>query len=352
MTKNINKCRIAGQSSLLSALAGFSFLATLGYSYSTATLEGRAQATPPQLVAQTSQTQITVQNLEGFQGVIKSLALSPDGKILLVGTADDTINAIDLEDEGKTIYSKRNIVNFYSSIAISSDGEIFAMGDEEDVAVFNFSNGKRIKTFKGHTKRIGGVAISPDNKTLVSVSGGDRTIRVWDLESGKLIETLADNVGPTTSVTFTPDGKMFITGAIGQDRTIKFWDAETFELIKTSPKQPGYINALKVTPDGQKLVAAVRNFVKAWSLPSGAEIFTKKGPSLEINTIAVSPDSRLIATANKEGTIMLFDAATGRQLTTLSGHEGWVLSLAFSPDSKFLYSGAEDKIVKIWQLSP
>ncbi len=47
---------------------------------------------------------------------------------------------------------------------------------------------------------------------------------------------------------------------------------------------------------------------------------------------------------------MLFDVNTGKKLTTLEGHKGWVLSLAFSPDGDTLYSGAEDKTVKIWQV--
>jgi WD40 repeat protein len=332
-------------------LTGFICLTALGYGYSTSAPRVVAEGASPQLIAQISPNQIAVRNLEGFEGVVKALALSPDGKILLVGTGDSAVTAFDLE-KNETIYSKSNTVNFYSSIAVSSDGTIFAMGDEDNVAIFNFADGSRLKTLSGHTKRISDVAIDPDTKTLVSVSGGDRTIRVWDIESGQLVKTLADNVGPTTTVTFTPDGKMFITGAVGDDRTVKFWDATTLELLQSSTQQTGFINALSVTPDGRALVAAVRNFVKAWDLASYKELFNKKGPSLEINTIAVSPDSRLIATANKEGTIMLFDAKTGRKLTTLSGHKGWVLSLAFSPDGKYLYSGAEDKIVKIWQLTP
>lgn len=95
----------------------------------------------------------------------------------------------------------------------------------------------------------------------------------------------------------------------------------------------------------------MRNFVKAWNLADAKELFSVRGPSLEINTIAVSPNNRWVATANKEGTIMIFDLANGKQVTTLRGHQGWVLSLAFSPDGNTLYSGAEDKTVKIWDLS-
>ncbi|NJQ97446.1 MAG: hypothetical protein HC784_06830 [Hydrococcus sp. CSU_1_8] len=109
---------------------------------------------------------------------------------------------------------------------------------------------------------------------------------------------------------------------------------------------------MAITPDGQKIVAAVRNFLKVWDFIGGEELLSLKGAQLDLNAIAISPDSRVVATATKEGTIKLWNIATGQLLQTLSGHRGWVLSLVFSPDGRYLYSGAEDKIVKIWQIAP
>ncbi|MGA1622435.1 MAG: WD40 repeat domain-containing protein [Synechocystis sp.] len=293
--------------------------------------------------------QMTVQNLDGFNGIITALNVTPDSKYLVVGTGDNRINVLDTVSQ-TVVYSQISEVNDFSNIAISQDGSLMAIAAGNNVDLRRVADGERVQSLVGHTEKVSSMAFSPDGKTLVSVSGGDRTVRVWDVESGKLLATLADNIGPTTSVVFTPDGRQFITGAIGGDRTIKFWDAETFDLLKTSAKQPGFINGLAVTPNDINLVAAVRNFVKIWDLTSGKEVHFTKGPSLEINTIAVSPDSRLVATANKEGNIMLFEIATGKMITTLNGHKGWVLSLAFSPDGDILYSGAEDKTVKIWRV--
>ncbi|MBD2654801.1 WD40 repeat domain-containing protein [Synechocystis sp. FACHB-383] len=305
----------------------------------------------PYVVAQTGASpSVTVENLSGFQGIITALNVTPDGEYLAVATADNQITLINLANQ-EVVYSQRSPVNNFADLAVSADGQWLAIAADNNVDIRRVRDGMRVKSLAGHTEKVSGVAFSPDGETVVSVSGGDRTIRIWERESGNLVQTLADNLGPTTSVVFTPDGGQFITGAIGQDRTIKFWDANTFQLLGTSPKQPGFINGLAVTPDGRKLVGAVRNFVKAWNLADAKELFTVKGPSLEINTIAVSPNNRWVATANKEGTIMIFDLVNGKQVTTLRGHQGWVLSLAFSPDGNTLYSGAEDKTVKIWDLS-
>ncbi|MDJ0658856.1 MAG: WD40 repeat domain-containing protein [Crocosphaera sp.] len=298
-----------------------------------------------------AQANITVADLQGFNGVVKSIAVTPDGNLLLVGTGDGLLSAIDLETK-ETLYNKAVLVNSYSSIAFNVEKDVLVVGDDETVMILSLSNGRKLSFLREHTGKVSDVAISPNGEHIVSVSGDDRTIRIWDLESGELIQTIGANIGPTTSVQYTPDGTMFITGAIGSDRTFKFWDATTFELLNTSSQQPGFINDLKISNDGTQLVAAVRNFVKSWDLTTLKQVRSMKGPKLEINTIAISPDNRTVATANKEGTIMLFDLATGRKITTLQGHRGWVLSLAFSPDGNYLYSGAEDKMVKVWQLQP
>ena len=334
---------------LPSFLTGFSLSLTLSYSIIESSVF--AQITDSQSNEYFAQANITVTNLQGFNGVIKSLAISPDGKLLLVGTGDGLISAIDLETK-ELLYDKAVLVNNYSSIAFNLEKDIFAVADDKTVIILSVSNGRKLRFLRKHTGKVCDVAISPHGKHLVSVSGDDRTIRIWDLDSGELIQTIGANIGPTTSVQYTPDGTMFITGAIGSDRTFKFWDAKTFQLLKTSPQQPGFINDLAISNDGTKLVAAVRNFVKIWDLSTLQEIRSIKGPRLDINMIAISPNNRTVATANKEGTIMLFDLVTGRKITTLQGHQGWVLSLDFSPDGKYLYSGAEDKIVKVWQLQP
>ena len=51
---------------------------------------------------------------------------------------------------------------------------------------------KLINKLTGHTDCVRSVAISPDNKKIVSGSS-DNTIRIWDLDSGNLINTLIDN---------------------------------------------------------------------------------------------------------------------------------------------------------------
>ncbi len=308
-----------------------------------------AQETEDTLIAQSS-PQIAVQDLKEFKGLIITLNTSPDGKTLIVASNDGKITAVDL-DKLETKYSQSLRVNPYSNIAFSSDGKLFAVANQEKIFLYQTETGKDLKTLRGHTGNISSLAISPDNRILVSVSGEDWTIKIWDLEQGTLIKDIGEDVGPVTTVAFEPRGKFFVTGAIGNDRTIKFWDSKTLKLLKTSPQQPGFIYSLGFTSDGRQLVAAVRNFVKAWNLSTDKERWTVRATSLDLNQVVVSPDNRLLAIASREGNVVIMNINQGKRLATLTGHQGWVQSVSFSPDGKTLYSGAEDKIVKIWDMS-
>jgi WD40 repeat protein len=69
-------------------------------------------------------------------------------------------------------------------------------------------------------------------------------------------------------------------------------------------------------------------------------------------SVAFSHDGRLLASASRDGSIILWDVATRTPIgLPLSGHDGWVLSVAFNPDDLYLASGGQDETVILWDVA-
>jgi len=74
------------------------------------------------------------------------------------------------------------------------------------------------------------------------------------------------------------------------------------------------------------------------------ELVVQTGHSGSVNSVAYSPDGKLLASGGSDGVIKLWHVPTGSELRALSGHADAVRSVAFSPDGKVIASGSAERI--------
>ena len=117
-----------------------------------------------------------------------------------------------------------------------------------------------------------------------------------------------------------------------------------------------WVDDVQFSPDG-KLIASgtVDGSVKLWNRATGKEIRSLNGHLSQVNHIRFSQDGQRIAAANYDGTIALWEVATGRELNTLPGHSSLkypeVQDLLFSPNGQFLVSQGKDNVPKLWEVA-
>ena len=154
-----------------------------------------------------------------------------------------------------------------------------------------------------------------------------------------------------TAVTSSRDGKMLATARY---RAVEITDAKTGALHKRLDKLPGKVTSLQFSPDGKRLAAAsgvagIQGSAHVWNVEDTASTQTLEGGHHDlIYAVRWSPDGKVLATAGYDSGIVLWDAASGKALRTLSGHNGAVFDIAFSPDGTLLASASGDQTVKVW----
>ena len=290
--------------------------------------------------------------LKGDAGAISNVAFSPDGRRLAWAVEDRTVKVRD-SATGEELLALMGHAGAVNSVAFGADGRLLAWGAEDrTVRIWDSATGKELLALKGDAGAVSNVAFSPDGRRL-AWAVEDRTVKVWDSASGKELLALKGHVEAVNSVAFSPDGRRLASGS--NDGTVKLWDGGTGKELFALKGHAEAINSVAFSPDGRLLASGSYDgmgsgAVKVWDSATGKELFSPTGHHVSgVSSVAFSPDGRRLAYWwGWDKRVKILDSVTGKELFTLKGHTDPILSVAFSPDGQHLASGGWDRTVKVW----
>lgn len=234
--------------------------------------------------------------------------------------------------------------NDVASVAFSPDGRIVASGGTDRVTIlWNPATGDVLRRLTGHPDSVSSVAFSPDGKTL-ACGGGE--VRLWDVRTGRVRRVLAGEDAGGWGLAFTPDWRRI--GASGRNGEVRLWDVNTGKPRLRLARRGERIT---FSPDGRTAASAWENGVNVWDSRTGRLLRTWKH-ALPVEALAFSPDGSRIAIGcgrhDKEGELVLRRSRTGTRL--LATRTRWVNSVAFSPDGRVVTTSNRDGEVRLWSV--
>lgn len=284
------------------------------------------------------------------------MAFSPDGRRLALGESEE-VELFNVED-GELWRRFGGHTSFVYGIAFSPDGKRMATGEyAPPVRIWDVESGKVITHIQGDQSR--GLAFDRDGGRLAVATGVAKTVRICDSTTGATLSMLRGHLSETMCVAFHPDGTGLISGA--RDGAVKVWNASPQPIVlnhKLRKTEHPWITSVAAEPRGRRVITASRdNTVQVWDAERGVPIRTWEGPSgPESNwtdtfwSVAISPDGRQVFAGHGRGTILRWDTETGEPLPSFKCQGGLVMALAISSDGRWLASSGYNHLIHVWSL--
>ena len=275
----------------------------------------------------------TISALDGHQGMVTSLAFSPDGRIIASSGYDLFVKFWDVGSS--QLLGQVHIADTPNSLVFSPDGRKLAVASNLDVAFID-------------------IASMQIEQSLQEASGSDLTfapdgrhVYVRSLGSIKLIDAQANIV----MLSFPDLSALVPTMSVAADGSV----------VGATYEYPEAVDRFALSPDGERIVsytiersladtAGAENVrLAVWDATTGKFSSESKFSAESVQAIEFAPNGVLLA-IGVGSEVWIWDIETGQVKQKLIGHVGDIVDLAFDREGTRIFSAGSDGTLRLWTL--
>ena len=296
-------------------------------------------------------------NLCSVSNSVTALAFSPNGANLVSGCLDQTMCFWSTANWAL----QRSLTNTgpgITSLAFAPNGQNLFSGDQSGAIQFRTAAAgwSASQSWLAHSGPVWSLACSADSTLLVS-GGDDDQVRVWQTTNGVLVTNLVSQTAMVTRSCVAPDGSL--VACADADGAVRLFAAQSGASACVITAHTNQVSALAFSPDATFLVSGggcLDNSICIWDCSNGGQLQSIAGLFANgVTALAVSPDTSLIAAAGDrtDQVIQIWNRSNSNLLYTLAGHSDGTAVVAFSPNGQFLASGGmfSSGTIKLWDMS-
>jgi WD40 repeat protein len=287
---------------------------------------------------------------------VMAVAFAPDGKTLVSGSDDGNVLLWDVTGAREAAILQHPS-ELWSVLYSATDQELLSLSGGDQVRLWDARTGRQRARFDAHAPNLAlaaansSLALTPDGK-LLAVAAVAPDIQLWDPLTGKEVGRLQGHTAGVWALAFAPDGKTLASGS--WDRTVRLWDVDTRQVRAVLTGTPA-VMSLAFSPHGTTLAIGCQfGEVYLSSATTGANrhlLHGRTGVAHMMLALAFAPDEHALATGEGDGTVKLWNVASGQLQMSFRGHTARPRGLAFFPDGKTLASASDDTTVKLWDVA-
>ena len=280
---------------------------------------------------------------------VKCVAYHRAAQLLVLGYTRGVFAILGLPD--LTVLQRLSVSRHsISSVAVNASGEWVAFGSKKlgQLLVWEWRSESYVMKQQGHHFDMRCLAYSPNGK-LVATGGDDGKVKIWDTKSWFCFVTFSDHTAPVTGITFAPNGLSVVTSSL--DGTVRAFDLIRYRNYRTLvPPEPVQLGCVALDAGGEIVAAgSVDHFdIYVWSLQTGKVLDVLSGHEGPVASLAFSPTSQVLASASWDHTARVWDTFEGRPHRESLVHGTDCVAVAWKPDGSELCCAALDGTLNFW----